>query len=103
MLRPMLESMSVKVLLGFEEHLGRIEANQFESYVFTISARDLVLNFIEILERSRLVFGKVHPLGVESFKYHFKREDFSASNFVAIKGDEQVLISSLAGSFNRGG
>jgi len=90
------EGMDLRVIKGFEEQLALVRALQFEYGHFNIGSRDLLRDFCRYLNGRGFVVGKVLPRWVEFFEYHFDRENFYGSNYLAVRQDEEALIRSLS-------
>lgn len=89
------EGMDLQVIKGFEEQLKNVRAMQFEYGIFNISSHDLLADFCRHLRDKGFVVGKIFPKRVVFFEYHFNRENFHGSNYVAVRNDETLLIEML--------
>lgn len=89
------EGMDYHVLAGFGDSLGKAKVIQFEYGVFNIASKALLVDFYRLLTQHGYVIGKIMPKGVLFNDYHFSMEDFYGNNYLAVKQNEQVLISKL--------
>jgi FkbM family methyltransferase len=90
------EGMDLRVIKGFEESIGLVRALQFEYSAFNIASHDFLRDFCSYLNGHGFAVGKIFPRCVDFFEYHFGRENFQASNYVAVRKDEQTLIEKLS-------
>ncbi len=92
-----LEGAEYEALLGFEKALasGKIKCIQFEYGYINISAKKLLIDFYELLEKYNYLLGKIYPKYVDFRKYEFKHEDFIGPNFLAVLNSEKELINRL--------
>lgn len=91
------EGMEYKVLEGFGDMIAQVRAVQFEYGIFNISSRHLLLDLMSFFEHRGFLVGKIYPRQVEFFSYHFDRENFLGSNFIAVRKDEEAYIRLLSG------
>ena len=89
------EGMDLRVIKGFEAHLDKVSAIQFEYGIFNIASHDLLADFCDYLAKRNFVVGKIFPKKVEFFDYDFHMENFHGGNFIAVKRSEANLISAL--------
>ncbi len=89
------EGMDYRVLKGFELHIKKIRAVQFEYGIFNISSHDLLADFYKLLTDNGFAVGKIFPRKVVFFEYHFHMENFHGSNFIAVKKEDFELIKKL--------
>lgn len=89
------EGMDLRVIKGFEDHIGKVAAIQFEYGIFNISSHDLLSDFCEYLRNKGFCVGKIFPNTVEFFDYNFHMENFHGSNFIAVNSSDKDLISAL--------
>lgn len=89
------EGMDYLVLAGFGDLLGKAKVIQFEYGVFNIASKALLIDFYRLLTQHGYVIGKIMPKGVLFDNYHFSMEDFYGNNYLAVKQNEQELISKL--------
>lgn len=89
------EGMDYRALSGFGDSLGKVKCIQFEYGVFNIASKDLLVDFYRLLVKHGFVIGKIMPKGVIFNEYHFSMEDFYGNNYLAVKKNDQALISRL--------
>lgn len=90
------EGMELKVIKGFGDKLGCVRVVQFEYGIFNISSHDLLYDLCKLLTESGFVVGKIFPKSVCFFEYHFDKENFRGSNYLAVRKEEKQLISVLS-------
>ncbi len=93
------EGMDLRVIRGFEDTLSYVRAIQFEYGVFNIASHDLLADFCALLVARGFVIGKIFPNAVQFFDYHFDMENFHGSNYVAVRSNENELLSKLSRNF----
>jgi FkbM family methyltransferase len=89
------EGMDLRVIMGFEDKIKNARAIQFEYGIFDIASHDLLSDFCRYLSDNEFVVGKIYPRHVSFFEYHFNKENFHGSNYIAIKKNETSLIRAL--------
>ena len=90
------EGMYLKVLKGLENAISQARVIQFEYGIFNSSLHDLLSDFFVYLSGKGFIVGRIFPRHVDFFDYHFSREKFYGGNYVAVKRDEDTLITALA-------
>ena len=89
------EGMDLRVIKGFEDNIGLVRALQFEYGIFNIGSHDLLSDFFRYLNGNGFVVGKIFPRHVDFFEYHFDKENFHGSNYLAVQREEKPLIDLL--------
>jgi hypothetical protein len=64
--------------------------------IFYISFHYLLSDLCDYLSRKGFVVCKILPRHVAFFDYHFSHEKFYGGNYVAVRRDEEDLITVLA-------
>lgn len=91
------EGAEYDALLGFKQSLtdGKIRAIQFEYGYINITTKKLLVDYHEFFESVGYQLGKIYPKTVEFKKYSHKQEDFLGPNFIAVRKNDQELITLL--------
>ncbi len=90
------EGMDFKVIEGFGDQIKNVKVVQFEYGIFNIASRHLLTDFYRHFKNNGFVVGKIFPKSVNFFDYNFDMENFQGSNYLAVKSEENKLISSLS-------
>lgn len=90
------EGMDLKVIKGFKDKIRIVRVIQFEYGIFNIASHDLLSDFCRYLNSYGFVVGKIFPRHVDFFEYHFSKENFHSSNYLAVKREEKSLINVLS-------
>jgi FkbM family methyltransferase len=92
------EGSELAVLQGFRAALERqaIRVIQFEYGYAAVVARALLIDFYELLGPLGYVIGRLRRAACDFAPYSFSSENFFGPNFVAVRGDDE-LVARLAG------
>lgn len=91
------EGAEYETLQGFKKSLiqGKIRAIQFEYGYINITTKKLLVDYYEFFESVGYQLGKIYPKTVEFKKYSHKQEDFLGPNYIAVRKNDQELITLL--------
>jgi len=85
------------VLQGFAGMIaaGRIDVIQFEYGTGSIITKFMLKDYYDLLVPNGYALGKIYPDYVEFRDYHFRHEDFTGPNFLAVHSGRKDLIRLL--------
>jgi len=92
------EGAELDILRGLHESLTDqiIRLIQFEYGYLNIESRNLLKDFYEFLVPKGYVIGKLYPSKVDFRDYKYQHEDFKGPNFVAVRNNDDHLVSLLS-------
>jgi hypothetical protein len=85
------------VLQGFAGMIdaGRIDVIQFEYGTGSIVTKFMLKDYYALLASNGYALGKIYPNYVEFRDYHFRHEDFTGPNILAVRSSRKDLIEML--------
>jgi FkbM family methyltransferase len=89
------EGHDLKVIKGFGDFINNVRCIQFEYGVYNITSKDLLIDFYSYMQKYNFIIGRLYPHYVDFSEFTYSRENFLGGNYIAVKHDDDLLISLL--------